>query len=81
MTTASDARPQATTKAQDGVIAISVKQTWAQVWIDGAYQESTPVRATVPPGPHKVLLVSDGHRETVNVNVQAGGVAVVSRDW
>jgi len=78
---AQDARPQAAAKTQDGVIAVSVKQTWAQVWIDGVYQESTPVRATVPAGMHKVLLVTDGHRETITVNVQAGGVSPITRDW
>lgn len=76
-----DARPQAAAKTQDGVITVSVTRTWAQVWIDGVYQESTPVRATVPAGVHKVLLVTDGHRESISVNVQAGGVSPITRDW
>ncbi len=75
------ARPQAAAKTQDGVIAVSVTRTWAQVWIDGESQESTPVRATVSAGMHKVLLVTDGHRETITVNVQAGTVSSITRDW
>jgi eukaryotic-like serine/threonine-protein kinase len=72
---------QTAAKPRNGVIAVSVKQTWAQVWIDGTYQESTPVRATVTAGTHKVLLVGDGHRETVTVTVPAGGESTIVRDW
>jgi hypothetical protein len=54
---------------------------WANVWIDGVSYETTPVRATLPVGVHKVLLVADGHREKVSVTVTPTGESIIERKW
>jgi len=54
---------------------------WANVWIDGVSYETTPVRATLPVGVHKVLLVADGHREKVSVTVTPAGESIIERKW
>jgi serine/threonine-protein kinase len=68
-------------RSQTGVIVVRMKHAWAQVWIDGQETGTTPVRASVPVGPHKVLLVGEGHREQTTVTVTGGGESVVERSW
>lgn len=70
------------TAPQEGVGLIVVRvNPWANVWIDGVSYETTPVRATLPVGVHKVLLVADGHREKVSVTVTPAGESIIERKW
>jgi hypothetical protein len=70
------------TAPQDGVGLIVVRvNPWANVWIDGVSYETTPVRATLPAGVHKVLLVADGHREKVSVTLNPAGESLIERKW
>jgi eukaryotic-like serine/threonine-protein kinase len=73
--------PRDPVREQNGVIVVRVKQTWAQVWIDGQDAGTTPVRDSVPAGIHKVLLTTDGHREYVTVTVTAASESVIERNW
>jgi serine/threonine-protein kinase len=66
---------------QMGLIVVSVKHAWAQVAIDGADAGTTPIRAPVTAGVHKVLLVYQGRREQLTVNVPGGGQSVIERNW
>jgi serine/threonine protein kinase len=79
-TSQSSSSPRAP-RSQIGVIVVRMKSSWAQVWIDGQETGTTPVRTSVPVGPHKVLLVGEGHREQTTVTVIGGGESVVERSW
>jgi hypothetical protein len=78
--TRSGAKPAPVARTGDGIIVVRVSP-WATVWIDGVPYQTTPVRATVPAGTHKVLLVADGHREKVSVTVTAATESLVERKW
>jgi tRNA A-37 threonylcarbamoyl transferase component Bud32 len=50
-------------------------QPWADVWIDGKRQGSTPLQVDVSPGGHKVEYETpDGKRRSARITVQAGKV-------
>lgn len=69
--------------AQTGSISVSSTPPGASVYLDGGFQGITqpgnPIDLTaIPPGPHTVRLVLAGYQDyTGNVQVQAGGVAMV----
>ena len=63
------------------MIVVRVKQTWAQVWIDGQKADTTPVRFQAQVGTHNVLLTNDEHREYVQVTVTTGRETVIERNW
>jgi serine/threonine-protein kinase len=73
-------KPATTPRDGNGLIVVRVNP-WANVWIDGVSYETTPVRATLPVGVHKVLLVGDGHREKVSVTVTPAGESIIERKW
>jgi serine/threonine-protein kinase len=73
-------KPALAARSGEGVIVVRVSP-WANVWIDGVAYQTTPVRAMLEAGVHKVLLVADGHREKVSVTVTAGAESLVERTW
>ncbi|HEY4178428.1 MAG TPA: serine/threonine-protein kinase [Kofleriaceae bacterium] len=55
---------------------------WAEVVVDGRIKlGQTPVIATLPVGPHRVLLKNAAKQETITVNIAAGKSAVIDETW
>jgi hypothetical protein len=54
---------------------------WAEVWIDGKAMGQTPLRTTLPVGPHRVRLKSDTRDKTINITVTASRVTVIDESW
>jgi serine/threonine-protein kinase len=54
---------------------------WAEVWIDGKPIGQTPLRTTLPAGPHRVRLKNDVKEKTINVNVTPSRLTVIDETW
>jgi hypothetical protein len=54
-----------------GTVAVNSEPAGAAVVIDGEAHGTTPMTATVKPGPHTIELSKDGVRRTMTINVTA----------
>ncbi len=66
-----------------GELVVTVRQTYAEVYVDGADVGTTPVHAKVGVGPHRVTAVNqDLHRrETTNVTISASNPTTIQEPW
>ena len=58
--------------ARDGRLAIDTRPSGAQVVIDGEFRGSTPLTATLRPGPHTMTVGSGSDARVVSLSVTAG---------
>ena len=68
-------------REEKSAILVVRARTWAQVWIDAKAAGQTPIRLRVTPGAHSVLMINDGHRETIPVTARANAEVIVEKNW
>jgi hypothetical protein len=61
------------TAPQLGTLSVGTEPPGIQVFVDGAPQGVTPLRADLPPGEHVVELRTDTERRRIPVTIAAGG--------
>jgi hypothetical protein len=66
----------------DGVGALVVKvKPHAEVYVDGAYVGTTPVRQDLSTGSHEVRLVGPEKEEVLSVKISGGKETALARIW